>query len=317
MGRPQEPLERDGSPIREFAFWLRDLRNRSGLTYDQVGRAANYATSTVQAATAGRRLPTLRVTLAFVAACGGDPPQWREYWAQIRRQLDQQAPAGATTSTTPPWIQGDAPIETRRPVQPGHPTATADGWYIESFSAILRLDTDPIEALERRRIVATTEGLAEIVTSISVPRPHGDPQLAQGLESELMYGGALEARQQPYDSYFENVIALPRPLRSGERHEYGIRLLVPAGQRLTPHYVHIPFRRSDYFEVYVRFDPRHLPEAVWLLDAAPTAAIYQRKPTGGLLDPDRFGEVYASFREMRPGLGYGVCWREADLISTR
>jgi len=33
MGRPQKPLERDGSPVREFAFWLRDLRKRSGLTY--------------------------------------------------------------------------------------------------------------------------------------------------------------------------------------------------------------------------------------------------------------------------------------------
>jgi hypothetical protein len=58
MGRPEEPLDRDGSPVREFAFWLRDLRNRSGLTYDQMGRKAHFATSTVQAATAGRRLPT-------------------------------------------------------------------------------------------------------------------------------------------------------------------------------------------------------------------------------------------------------------------
>ena len=59
MGRPQKPLDRDGSAVREFAFWLRDLRKRSGLTYDQLGKNAHYATSTVQAATAGNRLPTL------------------------------------------------------------------------------------------------------------------------------------------------------------------------------------------------------------------------------------------------------------------
>jgi len=72
MGRPQETLDRDGSPVREFAFWLRDLRHRSGLTYEQLGKSAHYATSTMQAATTGRRFPTLRVTMAFVAACGGE-----------------------------------------------------------------------------------------------------------------------------------------------------------------------------------------------------------------------------------------------------
>jgi hypothetical protein len=85
MGRPEEPLDRDGSPVREFAFWLRDLRRRAGLTYDQLGKNAHYATSTVQAATAGSRLPTLRVTMAFVEACGGDQGEWREYWTLVRR----------------------------------------------------------------------------------------------------------------------------------------------------------------------------------------------------------------------------------------
>lgn len=316
MGRPQESLERDGSPVREFAFWLRDLRNRSGLTYDQVGRAAHYATSTVQAAAAGRRLPTLRVTVAFVGACGGDVPRWREYWARIRRQLDQQAPAGVGRSVAPPWADDRPLAPAERSAGPGLAAPVADGWFIESLSAVLRLDTDPIEALERRQIVATVDGLTEIISSVSVPRRIDDHEQAHGLESELMYGGALEARQQPYDSYFENVIVLPRPLRSGERHEYAIRLRIPAGQRMTPHYVHVPFRRSDRFEIRVRFDPRRLPQSAWLLKAAPAAALYQNDPTAELVTPDRFGEVYASFREMRPGLGYGICWRESDLIST-
>ena len=88
MGRPEEPLHRDGSPVREFAFWLRDLRNRSGLTYQQVARSANYAISTVQAAAAGRTLPTLKVTMAFVTACGGDTAAWRRYWMRVKRSLE-------------------------------------------------------------------------------------------------------------------------------------------------------------------------------------------------------------------------------------
>ena len=108
MGRPQKPLDRDGSPVREFAFWLRDLRKTSGLTYDQLGKSAHYATSTVQEAAAGKRLPTLRVTMAFVKACGGDPGEWRTYWTQVQRALDQDAPDGYLGSIVPPWVDNES-----------------------------------------------------------------------------------------------------------------------------------------------------------------------------------------------------------------
>lgn len=316
MGRPEERLDRDGSPIREFAWWLRDLRNSSGLTYDQLGRATHFATSTVQAATAGNRLPTLRVTMAFVGACGGDAKLWRSYWTQIRRQLDSRAPAGVGGSVSPPWADGLLPTSPQRPAEAGGVTLAgpgAGGWFMESFSAVLNMGTEPVEALERRRIVATADGLGELVTSITVPRHPEEGDQEHGLDSELIYGGSLEARQQPYDSYFQHVIVLPRPLRSGERHEYAMRLRVPRGQRMNPHYVHIPYRRSDHFELRVRFAPARIPGAIWVVRDAPTAVVYRAEPGGERLTPDRFGEVYVSFREMRPGLGYGVCWREPDV----
>jgi len=320
MGRPEGPLDRDGSPVREFAFWLRDLRNSAGLTYDQLGRLAHYATSTVQAATAGKRLPTLRVTLAFVGACGGNASQWRAYWTQIRRQLDQQAPAGVGGSVVPPWAVTAPPARTELSavtdgVTDGVTAAAAgtDGWFMESFSAVLNLDAEPVEALERRRIVATADGLGELVTSVTVPRHPDDTGQPHGLDSELVYGGSIEERRQPYDSYFQNVIVLPRPLRCGESHEYAIRLRVPLGQRMNPHYVHIPYRRSDHFELRIRFAVAHVPDAVWVVRDAPTAVLYQAGPGTERLTPDRFGEVYASFRGLRPGLGYGICWREPEV----
>lgn len=306
MGRPQEPLGRDGSPVREFAFWLRDLRHRSGLTYEQVGKSAHYATSTVQAATAGKRFPTLRVTMAFVGACGGDERAWRAYWAQTRRLLEQGAPDGVSQSVAPPWARGGPQAAQDQP---------DGGWFIESFTALLRLDAEPIEAWEQRRIVATTDGVGELVTSVSVPRHPGAPDQPHDLESELLYGGHIRARQQPYDGYFENVIVLPRPLRAGERHEYGMRLRIPAGQLMTSHYVHVPRRRSDHFELRIRFGDARPPESAWVVRAAPPPAIYRREPTAELLTPDRFGDVSVRFSDLRPGLGYGVCWPEADRIS--
>jgi hypothetical protein len=307
MGRPQEPLDRDGSPVREFAFWLRDLRHRSGLTYEQLGKSAHYATSTVQAAAAGRRLPTLRVTIAFVAACGGDERAWRAYWAQTRRLLDKGAPEAAGQPAAPPWAPAGGPPPAR-----AHP---GDDWYVESFTALLRLDAAPVEAWEQRRIVATADGVGELVTSVSVPRHPGAAAQPHGLESELLYGGFIQARQQPYDGYFENVIVLPRPLRAGERHEYGIRLRIPAGQLMTAHYVHVPRRRSDHFELRIRFGGARPPGSAWVVRAAPPPVIYQREPTSERLTPDRFGEVSASFADLRPGLGYGVCWPEDDRTS--
>ena len=109
MGRPQVPLEQNGSPVRELAFWLRDLRTRAGLTYEQLGRDAHYATSTMQAAASGKSLPTLRVVLAFVDACGGDVSAWRDYWTQIRRLLDEDAPGAVRSSTRPPWAGDGRP----------------------------------------------------------------------------------------------------------------------------------------------------------------------------------------------------------------
>jgi hypothetical protein len=316
MGRPQKPLERDGSPVREFAFWLRDLRMRAGLTYDQLGKSAHYATSTVQEATAGRRFPTLRLTLAIVKACHGDVRQWQAYWGQIQRALDQDAPPACLGSISPPWA-ADRTVPAEDPDRPTISRAAAssvpsetEGWFVESFSALLRLDTEPIEALEQRVIVATVDGLTELTTSVSVPRHPVDADESHGLEAELLHGGSLELREQPYETYFRNVIVLARPLRKGERHEYAMRLRIPAGQRMASHYVYVPFTRSDHFELRVRFDPRHLPQAVWVLPGAPTSVIYQRGPLHDALVPDRFGEVRVSFRTLRLGFGYGVCWQE-------
>ncbi len=311
MGRPQKPLDRDGSPVREFAFWLRDLRRRSGLTYDQLGRKSRYATSTVQSAAAGKRLPTLKVTLAFVRACEGDLRQWREYWTQVRRLLDGGVPSGVSRSVAPPWARGPQLGNLGAVSPPAWDADEANGWFTESFSALLRLDADPIEAFERRVVVATADGLSEIVTSVSLPRPPQDAGQDRELASELLYGGSVERRRQPDDGYFQSVIILPRPLRAGERHEYAMRLTIPPGQRMTPHYVHVPYRRSDYFELRVRFNPDRPPECVWILRDAPAARIYQGAPTAETVIPDRFGEITISFRDMRPGLGYGVRWAEA------
>lgn len=317
MGRPQEPLDRDGTPLREFAFWLRDLRNRSGLTYEQLARKTSFSVATVHEAMSGRRLPSRPVLRAIVAACGGDQPQWDTYWAQVKRLLDPDAPAGVSRSVLPPWATSAAP-----PAQdPGSRVAAVTGkgfrasdddWYIESFSAVLRLDGDQVEAWERWRIVSTVDGLTAIVAAMNVPRHPDEPGQAPQLRSELVYGGLIESRQHPHDGYFQNVIALPRPLSAGEGHEYCMLQRLPAGQRMAPHYTHVPFRRSDSFDLRIRFGPGRVPALVWRVAGAPSTLVYRQVPSEEALVPDLFGEVHTSFDAMSPGLSYGISWREAN-----
>ena len=323
MGRPQEPLDRDGSPVREFAFWLRDLRNRSGLTYDKISKITHYGTSTLQAAASGERLPTLKVVVAFVMACNGDVEAWTAYWTQLRRILDPDAPSDAALSATPPWAGSNGSNVTELPAPPA-PDDQADdetqadvldkdGWYIQSFKAQLRLDVDPVEAIEQRVIVATRDGVEELATTICVPRHQDDQGASHQLDAELMHGGSLVLREQPYETFFRNVIALPKPLRMGEKHEYAMRLRLPPGQPMAAHYVHVPLRRSDSFELRVRFSPTALPLAVWRVTGVPNTVIYERQPPPNTISPDIFGEVRVAFQEMRVGLGYGLCWSDDQI----
>ncbi len=321
MGRPQAPLDRDGTPVREFAFWLRDLRSRSGLTYEQLAKTTHYATSTVQAATSGERLPTLRVVVAFVTACGGDVEAWREYWTQLRRMLDRDAPDGVVGPIAPPWIaDGKAGASAAAVLNAGTAVGNrglnsmddSDDWYVESFKALLRMDIEPVEAIEQRVVVATRDGLTELSTSISVPRHEQDTAADHRLHVELMHGGTMVRREHPYESVFRNVIELARPLKLGEKHEYAMLNRLPPGQLMASHYVHVPFRRSDFFELKIRFAADNLPKAVWQVGGVPTSVIYERGSVQDPLEVDRCGEISVSFREMRTGLGYGVCWLTAD-----
>lgn len=271
MGRPEQPLTRDGTPIRELAFWLRDLRNRTGLTYSQLARRSSYSTSTLQEATSGRRLPTLSVTLAIVRACGGNESDWRPYWSQIKRLVDHDLPRGGSGPVDPPWIERAGPGVHQ-------PAGLSDGWYAASFKALVRLDVDRAEATEQRTIVATNDGLSEIDISISIPRHSEDDSPTHGLEVELLHGGALGLQEHPHESFFRNVVTLPEPLKAGDRHEYAVRMRIPEGQPMATHYVFVPLRRCDYFELRIRFDVYKLPRVVWELSGVPTAVIYGRIP---------------------------------------
>jgi hypothetical protein len=187
-------------------------------------------------------------------------------------------------------------------------TEAPDGWYCESFRAIVNTYSEPVEVVEQRVIVAAVDSLTLIPTGVSIPRHVDDALATHGVEPDLLYGGELNATSQISESRFQHVIRPARPIRLGERHEYGLRLRLPARQLLSPHYVYVPKCRCDSFELIVRFDPISQPRGLYLLNGAPVPVIYEEIPSGETLRPDGTGEVKLTFENLRIGLGYGVRW---------
>jgi hypothetical protein len=81
MGRPEKPVNSAGGIVAQFARELRELRAKAGNpTYREMARSAMFSSSVLSSAASGNRMPSLPVTLAFVAACGGDREHWRQRW---------------------------------------------------------------------------------------------------------------------------------------------------------------------------------------------------------------------------------------------
>jgi WD40 repeat protein len=67
-----------------FAADLRDLREKAGSpTYRELSGQAHFSATALSSAAAGRKLPSLPVTLAYVRACGGDPTEWDQRWHDL------------------------------------------------------------------------------------------------------------------------------------------------------------------------------------------------------------------------------------------
>lgn len=93
MPRPERPLDPEAGVLAGFAYDLRKLREKAGNPpYRDLAGQAHYSWSTLADAAAGRKLPSLPVTLAYVRACGGDPDAWEARWRELAAELAGSSP---------------------------------------------------------------------------------------------------------------------------------------------------------------------------------------------------------------------------------
>jgi tetratricopeptide (TPR) repeat protein len=91
-----------GEALEEFAVALRRLRRAAGdPSYRVLARRTGYAPTTLSAATNGRGVPTRSVTLAYVAACGGDIAEWERRWQRLTYPRRPKEAARAPAARAP------------------------------------------------------------------------------------------------------------------------------------------------------------------------------------------------------------------------
>jgi WD40 repeat protein len=88
VARAERPLDQEDSPLLRFAADLRRLRREAGAPgYREMGRRAHYSAAALSEAAAGRKLPSLAVAVAYVAACDGDVATWERRWRALAAEL--------------------------------------------------------------------------------------------------------------------------------------------------------------------------------------------------------------------------------------
>ncbi|MDQ1653303.1 MAG: hypothetical protein QOI35_2503 [Cryptosporangiaceae bacterium] len=102
MARRERPVDPAAGPLEAFAFELRKLRGEAGNpTYRALAKSAGFSATTLSEAAAGRRRPSLDVTLAYAMACGGGEADWRERWLALGAIPEPAATPSAVAEAEP------------------------------------------------------------------------------------------------------------------------------------------------------------------------------------------------------------------------
>ncbi|HEY6748206.1 MAG TPA: hypothetical protein VI357_21120 [Mycobacteriales bacterium] len=178
------------------------------------------------------------------------------------------------------------------------------GWHVSVANGAVLLDSDGTLAVEWREVVADRDALDRITLAWSLRTAEGPASIGV----KVLYGGMLSAPEPPVGSRRHLYLALPRPLRVTEHHQYALVTQVPAEHIMPKHYAYVPMTRCDRYHLQVRFDPERAPERVWRVADAFHRELDERSAEGEPLLPDPSGTVEVDFDDLTPGYSYGVQW---------
>jgi hypothetical protein len=153
------------------------------------------------------------------------------------------------------------------------------------------------------------DGLDRLTANLSMPPRAGHPRPALDVVAE--FGCEVAGARQMSGSHWRYSLALPRPLRAGERYRYMITFSVPDRATIRPYYVLVPLRRTRRFSAELTFARADDVALIWRLDGVPASVLEDATPSDGVLTLDEHGTVRVAFDRVQQGLCYGVQWRWA------
>ena len=188
-----------------------------------------------------------------------------------------------------------------------------DRWYLERFRALLYLDGAQPTAIQERKVVARHDSLSEFIISGSIPYPAGADRDRHHPDLAILYGGSIARIERPSDTYFRYFIRFPEPLKSGQSHEIGVSVTLPADQPMNPRYTLQPLHRCDEFDLRIRFGARNSVSGVWNMAGIPRGMADDFTEAGARVKLDDAGEIHLNYRHLLAGLVYGARWETESL----
>ncbi|GLX16552.1 hypothetical protein Slala01_01960 [Streptomyces lavendulae subsp. lavendulae] len=120
MPRPERLLDPTAGPLEQFAHDLRLLRRQAGNpSYRTMAKRAHYSVATLAEAARGLHKPSLKVTLAYVAACDGDPEPWARRWYRLSGELEARDSPARGQPRAPGLVPPQPAAGHRRPADEG------------------------------------------------------------------------------------------------------------------------------------------------------------------------------------------------------
>jgi transcriptional regulator with XRE-family HTH domain len=188
VARRENPLNPAEGAIQLFAYDLRALREKTGLTYRQLAERAGYSRTTLSDAANGRDLPTLDVVQAYVGACGGNTAEWNSRWRELNDLRSAQCASvrpsdHETRRTNQALADQDPGLTTIPPATLPGPLSAA------TRSAMVGRDEELAWLLEAYRQIGSDTTVCRIVDG---PAGIGKTRLTAALAAAYADGVAIE-----------------------------------------------------------------------------------------------------------------------------
>lgn len=185
------------------------------------------------------------------------------------------------------------------------------GWFLAEMRAHIDLrdrtvrNGNPTYRGEYQ-LVVTAESVSRITEMISLTGEDTDPQ------PKFATTGAarVETVRQVHSQTWECVLTLDRTYHCGEVINYESAIRVARRESVPPMLVAAPRRDCRLFTTEVHLGD--LADEVWVLDGVTPPTVFNDTPTGARIDPKVDPPFTAEFRNLTPGLAYGLRWTWRD-----